>query len=81
MHINVAIDQLKGVISYFKAYRETRYTSAMISSKEIAIIMEIEHIFCEKHIIHKKKNGLMRILMTRQHNLLKNLLELIASYI
>ncbi|KAG6627367.1 hypothetical protein CIPAW_15G122600 [Carya illinoinensis] len=37
MHIDVAIDQLKGLISYFQDYRENGFKSAMISSKEIAI--------------------------------------------
>jgi hypothetical protein len=35
MHIDVTIDQLEGIISYFKNYRETGFTSAIISSKEI----------------------------------------------
>ena len=34
MHIDVAIDQLKGLISYFKEYRENRFTSAMNSSSK-----------------------------------------------
>ena len=55
MHINIAIDQLKGLISFLKKYREDGFTSAMISSKKIATKMEIEPIFCEKRIIHKKK--------------------------
>ena len=55
MHINIAIDQLKGLISFFKKYREDGFTSAMISSKEIAIKMEIEPIFHEKRIIRRKK--------------------------
>jgi hypothetical protein len=55
MHIDVAIDQLQGLISYFKTYRENKFISAMISSKEIATIMEIEHVFCAKRIIRKKK--------------------------
>ncbi|KAK4596796.1 hypothetical protein RGQ29_014721 [Quercus rubra] len=55
MHIDVAIDQLKGLISFFKKYREDGFTSAMISSKEIAIKMEIEPIFHEKRIIRRKK--------------------------
>jgi hypothetical protein len=55
MHIDVAIDQLKCLISYFKTYRENGFTSAMISSKEIATIMEIEHVFREKRIIRRKK--------------------------
>ncbi|KAK4557212.1 hypothetical protein RGQ29_007111 [Quercus rubra] len=45
MHIDIAIDQLK----------EDGFTSAMISSKEIAIKMEIEPIFHEKRIIRRKK--------------------------
>ena len=52
MHIDIAIDQLKGLISFFFfKYREDGFTSAMISSKEIAIKMEIEPIFHEKRII------------------------------
>jgi len=55
MHINVAIDQLKRLISYFKNCRENGFTSAMISSKEIATKMKIEHVFHEKRIIRRKK--------------------------
>ena len=55
MHIDVAIDQLKGLISFFFKYREDRFISAMISPKEIAIKMEIKPIFHEKHIIRRKK--------------------------
>ena len=44
MHIDHdAIDQLKGLISYFKQYRENGFI-AMISSKDIAYIMEIEPV-------------------------------------
>jgi hypothetical protein len=74
MHINVAIDQLKRLISYFKNCRENVFTSSMISSKEIATKMKIEHVFHEKRIIRRKKQ-FDEIAMTRQHNLLKNLLE------
>ena len=45
MHIDVAIDQLKGLISYFKGYRENGFTSVMNSSKKIALEMEIEPVF------------------------------------
>jgi hypothetical protein len=55
IHINVAINQLECLVSYFKNYRETGFASAMISSKEIAIKMEIEYIFRAKHIIRRKK--------------------------
>ena len=33
MHIDVAIDQLKGLISYFKEYRENGFTNTMNSCK------------------------------------------------
>ena len=36
MHIDVAIDQLKGLMSFLKKYREDGFTLAMNSSKEIA---------------------------------------------
>ena len=55
MHIDVAIDQLKGLLSFLKKYREDGFTFAMNSSKEIATKMEIEPIFREKCIIRRKK--------------------------
>ena len=55
MHIDVAIDQLKGLISYFKGYRENGFISTMNSSKKIVLKLEIEPVFCEKRIIHRKK--------------------------
>ncbi len=39
--------------------------------------MEIEPIFREKRVKHRKKKILMRILIMRQYNLQKNILELI----
>jgi hypothetical protein len=55
MHIDVAIDQLKSLISYFKTYRENGFASTMISSKEIATIMEIEPVFRERRVSRRKK--------------------------
>ncbi|XVF56890.1 hypothetical protein PTKIN_Ptkin06aG0156900 [Pterospermum kingtungense] len=55
MHIDVAINQLNGLISYFEKFRESGFTSAMISAKEIAKEMEIEPIFREKRVIRKRK--------------------------
>ena len=55
MSIDVAIDQLKGFISYFKGYKENGLTFAMTSSKKIALEMEIESVFREKRIIHRNK--------------------------
>ena len=38
-----------------KIYRENGFDLGMITSKEIATKMEIEPVFREKHIIHRKK--------------------------
>ena len=48
MHIDVAIDQIKGLVSFFKTYREEGFTTAMISAKEIALEMNIEPEFRKK---------------------------------
>jgi hypothetical protein len=52
----------------------------MISSKEIATKMKIEHVFHEKRIIRRKKQ-FDEIANDESTHLLKNLLELIISYI
>ena len=36
MHIDVAINQLKSLITYFKNYRENEFIFALNSTKEIA---------------------------------------------
>ncbi|XP_045802280.1 zinc finger MYM-type protein 1-like [Trifolium pratense] len=55
MRMDVAIEQLKGLISFFEKYREDGFENAMISAKEIASEMDIEPKFREKRIIHRKK--------------------------
>ncbi|CAN6571144.1 unnamed protein product [Malus baccata var. baccata] len=55
MHIDVAIDQLKGLISVLDQYRETGFKEAMNEAKKIASEMEIEPVFREKRIIQRKK--------------------------
>ncbi|KAK4710448.1 hypothetical protein R3W88_004961 [Solanum pinnatisectum] len=55
IHIDVAIDQLRGLVSFFKTYREEGFTSAMISAKEIALEMNIEPVFRKKRVIYRKK--------------------------
>lgn len=47
MHINVALDEFKCLISYFKNYRRNEFTSAMIFVKEIDNCIEIESQFHE----------------------------------
>ena len=36
MHIDIAIDQLEGLISFFERYRDNGFMSAIISTKEFA---------------------------------------------
>jgi len=51
----------------------------MISPKEIALEMNIEPEFRKKRVIYRK-NNLMRMLIMKSQDLLKNHLELITSY-
>ncbi|XP_059627381.1 uncharacterized protein LOC132270202 [Cornus florida] len=55
MQIDVAIDLLKGLISFFETYRENGFKSAMIEAKEIATKMEVEPLFRERRVICRKK--------------------------
>ena len=56
IHIDVAINQLKGLITYLKNYRENEFVSTLNSTKEIANEMGIESIFHENRKIHRKKH-------------------------
>ncbi|KAL5166612.1 Zinc finger MYM-type protein 1 [Glycine soja] len=55
MCIDEAIEQLKGLLSFFEKYRENGFENALISTKEIAFEMDIEPKFREKCISRKKK--------------------------
>ncbi|XP_028055104.1 uncharacterized protein LOC114259291 [Camellia sinensis] len=55
MHIDVAIIQLKRLITFLEKYRETGFLDAMIEAKEVATLMEIDPVFCEKRVICRKK--------------------------
>ncbi|XP_028121102.1 zinc finger MYM-type protein 1-like [Camellia sinensis] len=56
MHIDVAIHQLKGLITFLEKYRETGFLEAMIEAKEVAIEMDIEPTFRERRVIRRKKH-------------------------
>ena len=58
MQIDVAITQLKNLISFFEKYRETKFNDAMIEVKKITEALEVEPITREKRIIKMsmKKN-------------------------
>jgi hypothetical protein len=56
MHIDVAINQIKTLIDFFKNYRETEFATAMSSALKIAKELEIEPVFQEKRIIRRKRH-------------------------
>ena len=56
MHIDVAMNQLKTLIDFFKNYKETGFAIAMSSTIEIAKELEIEPVFQEKCVIRKKRH-------------------------
>ena len=56
MLIDVAIDQVKGLIRFFENYRENGLTQAIIIAKEIATEIEIDHVFQVKRQIRKKRH-------------------------
>jgi hypothetical protein len=55
MHIDVAINQLKTLIDFFKNYREAGIATGMSSVIEIAKELKIEPVFQEKRVIYRKK--------------------------
>lgn len=56
MLIDVAMDLVKGLIGFFEEYRETWFTQAMASEKEIAAKMEIEPVFPQRRQIRRIKH-------------------------
>ncbi|KAL6511204.1 hypothetical protein OROHE_020573 [Orobanche hederae] len=56
MILDVAIENLKGLISFFDRYRDAGFTSAMIDAKEIANEMGIEHVFSVKRKVVRKRH-------------------------
>ena len=55
MQIDVAIDQLRGLIIFFENYKQDGFTNAMVEVKEIASEIKIELIFYEKRVQCRKK--------------------------
>jgi len=55
MCIDEAIEQIKGLLSFFEKYWENGFENALISTKEIAFEMDIEPKFREKCISRRKK--------------------------
>lgn len=55
MLIDVAMKNIKGLISYFEEYRETGFYKALVNTKEIAMELNIAPTFPQMRIIKRKK--------------------------
>ncbi|XP_024176587.1 uncharacterized protein LOC112182340 isoform X2 [Rosa chinensis] len=55
MQINVAIAEVKGLISWLDKFRETGFTDAIITAKEIAAALDVDPVFQEKRPIQRKR--------------------------
>jgi hypothetical protein len=55
MLIDVAIEKVQGLISFFEGYRETGFLEALKSTKEIAFEMDIGTTFSKKRPIKRKR--------------------------
>jgi hypothetical protein len=55
MLIDVAIEKVQVLISFFEGYRETGFLEALESTKEIALEMDIGTIFPKKPIKRKRQ--------------------------
>jgi hypothetical protein len=56
MLIDVAIEKVQGLISFFEGYRETGFLEALESAKEIALEMDIGTTFPKKRQIKRKRH-------------------------
>jgi len=56
MCINTTIEQLKGLLSFFKTYRENRFENVFSFAKKFASEKDVGPKFGEKRTSCKKKN-------------------------
>jgi hypothetical protein len=56
MLIDIAIEKVQDLISFFKQYRETGFLNALEAAKEIALEMDIGTTFQKKRQIKRKRN-------------------------
>lgn len=55
MLIDVAIEKVQGLITFFKGYRDTGFTTAVEMAREIALEIDIDPAFRKKREIKRKK--------------------------
>ncbi|XP_028080066.1 uncharacterized protein LOC114281715 [Camellia sinensis] len=64
MHIDVAIIQLKGLITFFEKHRETGFLDTMIEATEVELEWKLIQYFV-KSVSFAERNNLMRMLVKR----------------
>ena len=55
MLIDVALEKIKGLISFFEGYRDNGFQNALVNATEIAIELNIDPTFPQKRIIRRKR--------------------------
>ena len=78
--IDAAISHLKALISFFETYRETGFESIRLLLKKLLLRLKLNLHFV-KSVLFTERSSLMKMLVKRLHIQLKNLIELIISYI
>ncbi|XP_056694888.1 uncharacterized protein [Spinacia oleracea] len=53
--IDTAISEIKGLISFFKKYRDNGFSNAMDTAKKLAIELGIDPVFPQRRIIRRKR--------------------------
>ncbi|XP_058783708.1 uncharacterized protein LOC131658431 [Vicia villosa] len=56
MIIDVSMEKIKELISFFEGYRETGFYKALVNAKEIAIELNISPTFPQRRIIKRKRH-------------------------
>jgi hypothetical protein len=54
--IDIAIEKVQGMISFFKEYRETCFLEALETNKDIALDMDIDTLFHTRRKIKRKRH-------------------------
>nr|XP_028962701.1 uncharacterized protein LOC114826492 [Malus domestica] len=79
--INVAIEQVQGLIAYFEKYRETGFAEDMINAKKLAIEMEIDSVFPEKRQVRRKRHFDEKRLNSMDNDKLKDCCDRLQNFL
>jgi hypothetical protein len=55
MELDVAVQQIKGLVTYLTKYRDTGFHSAMFTAKEITSAMDVEQLFKQNRNRRRKR--------------------------